>query len=115
MKHIFSLLILSFVFNISYGQGKKTETITIKTKISCSHCLQCGSCGANISDAIKEEKGIKKVTISPEDNTITVSYKTGKTTPEEIRTAISNVGYDADDIKAVPTAYAKLDGCCKKK
>ncbi len=30
-----------------------------------------------------------------------------------IKTAISNMGFDADEIKANPTAYKKLDGCCK--
>jgi len=30
-----------------------------------------------------------------------------------IRAAISKLGFDADNVKADPTAYEKLDGCCK--
>jgi hypothetical protein len=26
---------------------------------------------------------------------------------------LSKAGYNADDVKAEPDAYAKLDGCCK--
>lgn len=27
----------------------------------------------------------------------------------------AGAGYDADEVKAQPVAYEKLDGCCKKK
>jgi copper chaperone CopZ len=47
-------------------------------------------------------------------STITVYYNPKKTNLQEIKTAISKLGYDADDVKADQTAYASLDGCCKK-
>jgi hypothetical protein len=43
-----------------------------------------------------------------------VTYRTDKTTPDEIRLALSKSGFNADDVKADPEAYKKLDGCCKK-
>jgi hypothetical protein len=46
--------------------------------------------------------------------TITVYYNGKKTDLQAIKTAISNLGYDADDVKANLEAYANLDGCCKK-
>jgi hypothetical protein len=46
--------------------------------------------------------------------TITITYNTTKTTPEQLKQAISKIGFDADDIKADPKAVAKFDGCCKK-
>jgi len=45
---------------------------------------------------------------------LTVEYKLGKTSPEKIRTAVSKIGYDADDVVADPKAYEKLPECCKK-
>jgi hypothetical protein len=45
---------------------------------------------------------------------ITVYYNSKKTDLDKIRKAISQLGYDADDVKADPAAYEKLDGCCKK-
>lgn len=96
-----------------YGQSSKTETVIIKTAISCDHCKQCESCGKNIYDGIYKEAGIKKIKIDPDAHTVTVTYNSSKTSPEKIRLAISKTGFDADDIKADPEAYAKLDGCCK--
>lgn len=43
------------------------------------------------------------------------TFLRGKTNPVEIRKAITLTGFDADDLKADPKAYASLDGCCKRK
>ena len=92
----------------------KTETVTIKTSIVCDHCMECDDCGFNIDTHIRTLKGIRKVNINPEENTVQVTFRNDKTTPDEIRAALSKAGFDADEIKADPEAYAKLDGCCKK-
>jgi len=116
MKNIFIAIILTFAFVVVTAQGNKTETIIIKTKIYCDHCVRCESCGANINETVRgTEKGIKKVKINPADNTITVTFNAAKTTPDKIREAIAASGYDADNIKAAAEGYAKLDGCCKAK
>lgn len=113
MKQIIG--ILSFVALALGSQAQdQVETITIKTSIVCDHCMKCDDCGYNIDTSIRKAKGIKKVEIDPEKNTVEVTYRTDKTTPEEIRIALSKSGFDADDVKADPEAYAKLDGCCKK-
>lgn len=46
--------------------------------------------------------------------TIKVVYNTKKTNVDNIRQAISKLGYDADDVKADIVAYEGLDDCCKK-
>ena len=43
-----------------------------------------------------------------------VTYKPSKTTPDKIRKAISDAGYDADDVTAEETAYKRLPKACKK-
>jgi hypothetical protein len=45
---------------------------------------------------------------------LTITFNPSKITSVKIREEISKLGYDADDIKADPAAYQKLDGCCKK-
>lgn len=75
--------------------------------------MECGSCGENIYAAMENVEGVTNVKINPEENTIAVTYKTSKTNPEKIKTAISDAGFDADDVKAKKESYAKLDGCCK--
>jgi hypothetical protein len=44
----------------------------------------------------------------------TITYNPSKTTPADIRNAISRLGYDADSIQADKAAYSKLPSCCKK-
>lgn len=109
----FSFLFLLLALN-GLAQNAKTATIVIKTKIYCDHCLQCNSCGHNLNDAINKNKGIKMITINPKSNTIEVIYNPQKTTPEKIRTAIVQSGFDADELKADATKQNQLDGCCKK-
>lgn len=116
MKNLFSIIILSAVCTVAFAQegSKKNETLVIKTNIYCDHCLQCGSCGENITmHILQENPGVKDVKIDPKANTITVAYNTAKTTADKIRTSVNNAGFDADDKKAPAEAYNKLDGCCK--
>ena len=54
------------------------------------------------------KKGKKK------KKTTTVTYLTDRNNIEQIKTAIANAGYDADDITADEEAYKKLPKCCKK-
>jgi Heavy-metal-associated domain. len=55
------------------------------------------------------------VKVDPKTNTITVTYSSDKTNPEQIKKAIAAAGFDADEVKATAEAYEKLDGCCKAK
>jgi mercuric ion binding protein len=115
MKAIFTLLFAFSFSGIVFSKNvPKTETIVIKTKIYCDHCKACESCGAKFDKVLVFEKGIKMVTLDETAMTVTVMYNSKKTSPEEIRAAISKLGFDADDVKADPTAYDNLDGCCKK-
>jgi copper chaperone CopZ len=116
MKQLIIVLLSIGAFSIMAFSAKgQKQTIVIKTQIYCDHCLQCGSCGVNINERIREtNKGIKKVSIDPKANTITVVYNEGKTSPEQISEAILAAGYDADDRKATAATVSTLDGCCKK-
>lgn len=116
MKSIFVFLSLFAIsVNLFANDVPKTATIVIKTKIYCDHCKACESCGAKFDKVLVFEKGIKMVTLDETAMTVTVMYNSKKISPEKIRIAISKLGFDADDVKADPTAYNNLDGCCKKK
>lgn len=71
-------------------------------------------CQNTIHKALKHVKGVKKVQSSITKSTITVSYKPDQVGLDQIRTAISQAGYDADQVKANPQAYQQLPACCKK-
>lgn len=100
------LLLLSL---ISYGQKTdKVKTIEIKTSIQCELCEE------RIMANLPFEKGIKDIHVDIPTKIVTVTYRPDKTDPEKIRLAISEIGYDADDVPADPVAYEKLPECCKK-
>jgi copper chaperone CopZ len=113
MKKMLALLLFPLFIHTATAQDNKSETVVIKTKIYCDHCLKCTSCGANIKQSIKQNKGIKKVSINPQENTISVTYLSTETNTDNIRKAITEAGFDADELKATADGYAKLDGCCK--
>lgn len=114
MKHIATIIFILLNITTTFAQQpKKTQKAVIKTTITCDHCKECETCGHLFNQKLLREKGIQMVTLNTEKMTIEVIYNSKKTTLENIKTAISNLGYDADDIKANPEAYEKLDGCCK--
>lgn len=102
------IIILLFISSIAFGQKSKTETVKIYTSI------QCGMCEKRVGEALIFEKGVKSFDIDLNTKYVTVEYKLNKTNADNIKTAISKVGYDADDIVANAEAYEKLPACCKK-
>lgn len=109
-------IVIAFACLMLYSfTSKNSETIVVKTTIYCDHCKECSSCGDKIEKDLGFSKGIKLVKLDEKSMTISVTYNPKKTSPEEIRKTISKYGFDADDVKADPDAYSKLDECCKKK
>ena len=88
---------------------KKIETITISTPT-----IQCDMCKDRIESYMKRETGIQKVTVDVRNKKTKVTYYTDRTNPNYIRTAIANLGYDADDETKNEESYKKLPECCKK-
>jgi copper chaperone CopZ len=108
-----SMIVLSSVFitNPGYSQEKKKknyEEVQIQTS------AVCGMCEERIEGNIAYEKGVKKVELNNDTKIVTIGYDPRKTSPDNLRTAISKIGYDADNVVADPVAYEKLPGCCKK-
>ncbi|MXN89693.1 MerP protein [Flavobacterium sp. Sd200] len=107
----FTVLLFS---NNATAQQKTVQTATIKTTIYCDHCKHCETCGDKFNRTLLKEKGVQMVVLDEKAMTIKVTYNSKKTNLDSIKQAISKLGYDADDVKAVPDAYAGLDDCCKK-
>jgi cation transport ATPase len=109
LKALFSALIfISVAMTTQSQEQKKEETITIKTSAVCSMCKE------RIEDGMSFEKGVKEVSLNVKTKMLTITYKTSKTDPEKLKTAVTKIGYDADDLTADPKAYEKLPACCKK-
>lgn len=115
IKLVFAILIAVFTFQTSVAQnGKKNEKAVIKTTIHCDHCKVCETCGQIFDTEMLKIKGVKMYELDEQNMTITVHYNGQKTNLTAIKTAITKLGYDADEMKADTVAYDKLDGCCKK-
>ena len=107
MKNVVMIILLVFAGGNLFAQ-KKIEEITIKSSTLCDMCKE------KIEKNLTFEKGVKLVKVDLDASTVYVKYRTDKTTPDEIRKAISLLGYRADDVPANKEAFDKLPECCKK-
>lgn len=98
----------AIITNTAKAQDATTAELKIKTSATCSMCK------TTIEKYMAFEKGVKKSSLDVDSKILTVTYNPQKTTPEKLRIAVTKSGYDADDLKADPKAYKKLDDCCKK-
>jgi len=113
IKRISFIIILGIsVFFAENISAQKTVTVKIQTKIYCSHCSACETCGQRFDTQLYKLTGLKSFTLT--GNTISVSYNPKKITLDKIRECISNCGYDADEVKATEAGLTSLDGCCRK-
>jgi len=70
-------------------------------------------CKTKIDNFLVHEYGVSSVKADFRRHTVTVAWYTDRTNIENIKTALANMGYDADDIKANPESYNKLPPQCR--
>jgi mercuric ion binding protein len=111
MKKLLLLVIAAIgITTFASSQVKKgIQTVTIQTPT-----VQCESCKKRIEEYLKREDGVQKSTVDFKKHVAKVTFYAERTNVENIKAAIANAGYDADDVKAEPEAYKKLPKCCKK-
>lgn len=108
-KVVFCLLLFTGLGLNALAQQKKPLTVKIQTPTAL-----CEECKARIEEYLKYEDGITKVVVYPRSKYTNVTYFADRTNVENIKAAIANAGYDADDVKADEDAYKKLPKTCKK-
>ena len=110
MKKIFlGLLAIGSIAISSQAQVKATQTAKIKTPT-----IGCEDCKTRIETYLKRYDGVGSVVVNWRQKFVTVKYLIDRINIEEIKTAISNCGYDADDIPANEDSYKRLPKTCKK-
>ncbi|HEU4716876.1 MAG TPA: heavy metal-associated domain-containing protein [Bacteroidia bacterium] len=85
-----------------------SSIVKIKTSAECDMCKK------RIEQEVSKMKGVKKATLDLDTKILTVEYNPKKTSPDKIRKAISDIGYDADDVKANNRASHELQHCTPK-
>ena len=108
MKKLIAVFFIAAVSLYAFAQEKTEAKVEIKTS------SVCGMCKMTIEKGLKDEAGVNKAKLDLKTSVVTVFYDPSVTTPEKIRKAITLTGYDADDMKADPSAYEELHACCKK-
>jgi periplasmic mercuric ion binding protein len=110
MKKFFLSLLIAAGFSLSSNaQTKAVQTVKISTPT-----VQCESCKNRIETYLKRYNGVSTVSVNYKKKETTVKYITDRINEEEIKAAIANAGYDANDVKANPDSYKRLPECCKK-
>lgn len=99
------LLLLPFS---SFCQQKSTQKGLIHTP-----GVQCQACKTRIENRLVHEDGVSSVKADYKKHTVTVVWYKDRTNIENIKTALANMGYDADDVTAEPDAYKGLPKTCQ--
>jgi copper chaperone CopZ len=110
IKHTFLAIILNLAL-VACGNSEKAATVSqVEIKVPT---IQCGSCKANVEEALQALDGIRSATVDLEKKIAQASFDPAKTNLAAMEKAIAMAGYDANDTKRDPQAYADLDACCK--
>ena len=61
--------------------------------------MHCENCENKIKNNLRFEKGVKEITTSVDNQTVTVKYDADKTTPDKIQQGFKKFGYEARQLK----------------
>lgn len=106
-KLLFALLVLGGL-NAS-AQTKALQTMTVKLPT-----VQCPMAKDQIETYLKRYDGVTSIVVNVKKKEAVVKYLVDRVSDEDIKAAIANVGYDANEVTAEPDAVKRLPACCKK-
>lgn len=98
-----TLLLIGFI-----SCNGETVNIAIATPT-----IQCGMCQRNIEMGLASVSGVSASKVDLESKLTTVVYYKDKTDVTKIEKAISDIGYQANDVLANSVTYEGLPACCK--
>lgn len=108
-KLLLTAVAMGGFFMAAFSQTKPLVTTTIKVPNAL-----CESCKSRIETYLKRYDGVVEILVNYRRGDAKVKYLTDRTDIEQIKTAIANAGYDADDVPATEDAYNRLPKSCKK-
>lgn len=109
MKHLISLAAaLAIAFSATCADVA-TAVFTVNPPMSCANCEN------KIKSNLRFEKGLKSITTSLSDQTVTVTYDPAKTTEEKIAAGFTRIGYKATPAGSTASVGEKkcAGTCCK--
>lgn len=110
MKRWMMIFTLLAVLDAAFAQQPRLQRAELKTPdAKCEACKQIIE-----STAPRFVDGLVRINVIFKRGVTQVQWYPDRTNLEEIKTAIANAGFDADDVTANPDTYKKLPVCCKK-
>lgn len=111
MKAILSFAIALFAYALpTAAQMPKPLQAEIKTPTAV-----CQECKDIIEKAVPQQvEGLIKINVIFKRGVTLVKWYPDRTNIEQLKTAIANAGFDADEVTANEDYYKKLPICCKK-
>jgi copper chaperone CopZ len=101
------LLLVATRSHAQDADSSKFASVDIHTNAVCDDCQH------RIQTEMLYVKGVQAVHVDLATNTIHVDYKANKTDPDKLRTAVTEIGYMADNLPPDPKARKALPDCCQ--
>ena len=109
---LLSLLTVICLTTAGFAQYQQTQKVNGKAIIKTPTIL-CEKCQEKVEFFISHTEGVTSVAVNIRKKTTTVTWINDRTTLENIKVAIANLGFDADDIEAEEYAFKRLPKECK--
>ncbi len=93
MKKIVLMFTMMMLAMVTFAKDIKTVVFTTTPQMHCENCEN------KIKKNLRFEKGIKSIETSVPNQTVTVKYDAGKTTPEKLQQGFGKFGYKARILK----------------
>ena len=90
-----------------YLTAQKSQTVTFQTS------AQCGMCKERIEKEMNFTPGVQYAELNMEDMSLTIKFKSKKTTADDLRKRVAAIGYTADGVKPKEEDVKKLPLCCQ--
>lgn len=108
MKSVKQVLVVLFIA-IAFTATAGVEKATITTSAQCEMCKEA------VEAKVSALEGVKKVMLNVDSKELKVKFDNEAVSLNDIKMAVSGLGYNADDMIADKTAKADLPKCCQPK
>ncbi len=108
------ILFILFMGLISLGVMAQGAAANAKAVIATPG-VHCDYCKKRIEMWVGKQEGVISIKVDVKSKTTEVVWNKDRANIEFVKTYISNIGYDADDVMAEKTAYDRLPKACQVK
>lgn len=107
MKRLIILTLLTLFTYCGWAQQSSNPKVTIQTNGVSAQCKKI------MMENVPTWRGVKSCNYDMATGKLSIVYDQKQTAPETLRKQVSNLGFNADQVKANEEARAKLPACCR--